>query len=197
MWRARVRTGVVAVALIGASVTARAQCSTDMDCKGERVCEDGVCTDPQRPSAAVGPAPSEPTPAPPTVEPPQALGPARVLVVNSPPSSPAIRYERRSDSLVGIGVAMTLAGSIGLGMGVYSSVAPGLATCWRELSEDFREEHCKRDHNVAAYVVGGLLLAGAIPLMIIGGKPVPVKSEARLVPWLSPQSGGLLLDVKL
>jgi len=167
-----------------------------MDCKGERVCEDGVCTEPQHPSAAVGPAPSEPSPAPPTVEPP-AVGAPRVLVANSPPSPPAIVYERRNPALMGIGVAMSLAGSIGLGMGVYSSLAPGLATCWRELSEDFREEHCKRDHNVAAYVVGGLLLAGAIPLMIIGGKSVPVKSEARLVPWLSPQSGGLLLDVKL
>jgi hypothetical protein len=55
------------------------------------------------------------------------------------------------------------------------------------------------DSPLLLLTAGGLVLTGAgVPLMIIGAKKVPVHTaRARLIPWLSPGSGGLMLRLAL
>lgn len=58
----------------GAATTAPAEagCTYDQQCKGDRICEEGVCVDPP---VAATPPPADPEPAPPPPEPPEAAAP--------------------------------------------------------------------------------------------------------------------------
>jgi len=174
MAMAGVRAVVTVLALVGAEQTAWASCGKDLDCSGEQICEAGACVDPH---------PSEP----------RAVGPARVIRVEAPPAPVVPRYEQRSVPLVLLGTAAMGAGVVGLAIGLFSSERQ----CYRDLGEGFREEHCKWSHNYAAYAVGGLLLVGGIPLVIVGSKRVPVRQEARLSVLAAPHAAGLKLELTL
>jgi len=56
-----VLTSLAAAACLLATFQAAAQCTIDLDCKGDRICEDGTCVDPPAPAE---PPPSQPPPAP-------------------------------------------------------------------------------------------------------------------------------------
>jgi hypothetical protein len=67
-------------------------------------------------------------------------------------------------------------------------------------SERHRLERCD-GYSVPLYVLGiggAVLIGGGIPLIIYGGKNVPVKKAGLSVsPWASPRSGGLKLSLTL
>ena len=184
-----------ALALCLAGAWAHAECTKDLDCAGEQICEQGKCVDapaspPAPPVAAT--APAEPAAAAPAV-PPRVLGPPRVIVVESPPAAKSTRYGARSPGLIVVGSIVVTIGLVEL---LAALVVSSQATCYHQLSDDFKVEHCERSPQYAAFALGGgLLLAGA-PMIVYGAVRVP-KAEARLAPWLSPHSGGLSLKLTL
>lgn len=177
---------------------AQAQCTKDIDCKANRVCEAGKCTEPaplagadasepaKAPWAGTPAAPDEPAP-------PRVLAPPRVIAIESPPLQAPPRFERRTGLMVG-GIIATSVGIIALGVGVVSS---GSSTCHRELGDNFGVDHCQSSPNYVAWVVGGVLVAAGVPMIIVGAKKVRVRSEACVSPWLSAQGGGLALRLTL
>ena len=157
------------------SGVARAQCTKDVECKGDRVCTNGVCAAPD----AVAPAP--------------VVAPA-----------PAYR-RRTGLMVTGIVMASVGVGALigALTLGVLEStcrrdlkdeypdnVAPASAV-------DERERCNSYDDPLLGLTAGGLLLTGVgLPLLIVGAKKVPV-TQARVSPWLTPRSGGLTLQLSL
>ena len=112
-------------------------------------------------------------------------------VQRSEPSEPTYTREEtepRSPALVGGGVALSLIGTIGVGMAV-----AGASTS---------DDNCARDPGVCAEAefypklfgaVGGTLLAGGIFMIFYGNQQVPVPRPVQFVPWAAPHSGGLIL----
>src|SRR5258705_5885548 len=72
-----------------ASALAQAQCTKDIDCKGDRVCDAGKCTSPGLPPAPPPPPGSEGQPAPPGTAPPPAQPPPVNLQLRSSMASEA------------------------------------------------------------------------------------------------------------
>jgi hypothetical protein len=70
------------------SSAARAQCTKDTDCKGDRVCDAGKCTAPSLPPAPP-PPPGAPGTATPPGEAPAAPAPAAGAPATPPPAAPA------------------------------------------------------------------------------------------------------------
>ena len=111
----------------------------------------------------------------------------------SEPAQPAYTREEtepRSPALVGGGVALSLIGTLGVGMAIAGARAS--------------DDTCTRDPEVCPEAefypklfgaVGGSLLAGGIFMIIYGDQQVPVQRPVALqvVPWASPHSGGLTL----
>jgi hypothetical protein len=169
------------------SSVARARCTKDVECKGERICSNGVC--------------SAPLPAPARTSEPRAAG-------LTPPAPEPTMYRRRTGLLV-TGIVMS---SVGTGA-LIGALAVGVvkATCDRDFEDmhrtdalpgsaaDASDDCTSYDGPLLLLTAGGLVLAGAgVPLMIIGAKKVPVHTaRARLVPWLGPRSGGLALRLAL
>ena len=60
MWKYRLAGLLGAGGLLLMSSVARAQCSKDTDCKGNRICEAGVCTTAPASAAASDAAPAAP-----------------------------------------------------------------------------------------------------------------------------------------
>jgi hypothetical protein len=79
MSRATVWIVTVALVVVGAR-TAAAQCGTDVDCKGDRVCDAGVCVSPSAsvPAPAPSPVPATAIPAPAAPAPPPRVSPTDV-----------------------------------------------------------------------------------------------------------------------
>jgi hypothetical protein len=69
-------------------------------------------------------------------------------------------------------------------------------------SERYRADECD-SYSVPVYVFGiggALLTAAGIPLIIYGAKPVPTtaaRASLRVLPWASPESSGLKLQLVL
>jgi hypothetical protein len=191
MRRSRVWSTTLALAAFFGSAWAHGQCTKDVDCKAEQICETGKCAD-LAPTAAAEASESAATP-PATAVAPRVLGPPRVISIESPPVEEPPHFERRSTALMAGGVVATSVGMVAVVIGILSSGS----TCYRELSDGFSVEHCERSPNYAAFAIGGLLVAGGIPMIVIGAKKVPVKSDAHVTPWLSPHGGGLTLRLTL
>jgi hypothetical protein len=158
------------------SGAARAQCTKDVECKGERICSDGVC-------AAPGPA------LPRSSEPP-----ATSLTL---PAAQPTKY-RRSTGLLVTGIVLS---SVGVGA-LIGALTVGVvkATCKRDLEEMDELDDCKSyDSPLLLLTASGLVLTGAgVPLLIIGAKKVPVHAaRAGVTPWLAPRSAGLTLRLVL
>lgn len=187
MWTSVLSLSLSVLLLSG---VARAQCTKDVECKGDRVCTNGVCAPP-----LAAPAP---------VAAPPAAAPAVPAPNEPPPDAPA--YRRRTGLMV-TGIVMA---SVGVGA-LIGTLTLGVlkSTCDRDLKEEYPDnvvpasarddlDRCQSyDTPLLVLTAGGLVLAGAgLPLLIIGAKKVPV-TQARVSPWLTPRSGGLTLQLSL
>jgi hypothetical protein len=192
-WR-RVWTWLVGLALLVSSATARAQCTKDIECKGDRVCNRGVCDE----AANVGRPPGEPAPGPGSTSLSSASG--------SEPVEVPMMFGRRSRGAMVTGIVLTSAGAASF---IATTVFVILSVnCRSDFDDKFGNntlpeaaadelERCRSyqtSSGVAA--LGGLVLTGVgIPLWIYGAKKVPVRS-AVLSPWLAPNVAGLSLSVR-
>lgn len=183
---------------------ARAQCTTDNDCKGDRVCEAGQCKQPTElpPSPPPPPAARENSVAP-TAEPPTSAplseAPRSVEV------SPAVRtWHRRSKGAMAGGIVLTSIGPL-VALGGLAILFDAEGHCLQSIergTEDDSYEDCLTEREALGYIVmgGGFgLVAGGIPLIIWGADKVPnePQAEATLRPWLGPTGGGLSLRLSM
>lgn len=163
-------TATVAASFALWSGAARAQCTKDTECKGDRICNQGVCqTAPlAQPLAA----------------------PARASAI-----APAARARRRSTGLMVGGIVLTSLGT--------ASLATALGLTIAEVScDDAADERARcRAFDTAALAT---LLAGfgatsiGIPLIVYGAKKLPVEPvSATLAPWLTPNTAGLSVRLRL
>ncbi len=204
------RRGSLFVAVVGAllcvSEAARAECTKDVDCKGDRVCEGGECKDPAAlppppapPVAAPAVAPAEAPPSHPAASAPPPPAPAAAPLVpaagpthdayffddDPPTSKPKKRIGK--PGVLAVGIVLTAAAPIVLMAGVLSS------TCNRYEGVDCADENAR----LLGLSVASLALLGAgIPLIVIGAKRVPVRSVSA-APWIGPRDGGLVLRLTM
>lgn len=194
------RTGSWGLASFLIVTCVRAQCTKDLDCGGDQICEDGRCAEPPPAplSASAAAPPPGPLPAVPSATPAAATSPSpvaapSVAVVETPGSLTGPRLERRSPALIVVG-SLAVAGGIG---GLLVGLGSMGQTCHYELADNFQHEHCESSPDYLAYALGsGALVAGAV-LIVVGAKRVPVEPVARVAPWLSPQAAGLTLRLTL
>lgn len=188
--------------------SAHAQCSKDVDCKGDRVCEEGACVSPPAP-AALPPAPPAPNGAAPVAggapaqaAPAPVAAPAALAPVNDTSVARAVPTTQRHNSgMMAVGIVMVSVGPLALLAAMVTSF--NKADCENydplfEASGSSRGSNCGR-YNTPLYVslLSGVGLIGAgIPMIVIGGKREPV-GTARLTPWASPHGAGLGLRVDL
>jgi hypothetical protein len=216
------------------STLAHAQCTKDIDCKGDRVCEGGQCTSPvpvappaAPPDAAPGaPVDGEPVtldesptaegqPAPPPAASAPAAGAATRIPVIPPEAvqplgadEPAVR--RRNRGMMIGGIMMVSIGPLAL-LGALSA-RNSQENCDSALENEYpnhvvpaydKEELERCDgYTLPIYLlgIGGAVLVGAgVPMIIYGAKNVPTKpvTRAQLLPWATPQSGGVRLRLTL
>lgn len=174
---------------------AHAECTKDIECKGDRVCVDGICVDP--PTRAPDPGLSAPPPEASTIVP----------APTTPDEAP--RTERRSKALFVSGIVSLALVPVALAVSSYG---------W------FEKESCQMDNehdaNVAAMrggsstasrpadcsrfdgtMYGGAavsvaLLGGGLAMLLVGVQKVPVEKQSTtsIRPWFSTTSGGLGLQ---
>jgi hypothetical protein len=168
---------------------ARAQCSKDTECKGERICEDGQCVAPP-PGAAPAVTPAAPAPAAeqPAVAPQPAAAPADLarepdvhFFDEERPRSHKPAKRIGNPALMTGGIIVTAAGPTLWMVGVLT------------MSCDRTSDDCDAGARFAGFFLGGLaLIGGGIPMIVIGAKRVPV-GHLSAVPWVGPREGGLQL----
>jgi len=190
----------LALTLCLVGTAARAQCTKDLDCRGELICENGECVQavPPPPPAVESPTASPaatPTAASAPTAPPQArrVEPPRVIAVESPPVTEKPGLERRSPTLIVVGSLAVLGGVAGLVVGLGSMGS----TCHRELGDGFRVDHCETSPDYLAYGLGTGALVGGAVLIAIGAQKVAAEPTAQLAPWIKSGAGGLSLRLKL
>jgi hypothetical protein len=180
------------------SSVAEAQCTKDTDCKGNRICEAGVCTDAA--GGAPAPEPAPPAPAPvgapaPVAAPPPASAPVTAPAPQAPPPTPA-KGERHSTGMMVGGIVLVSLAPIAL----ITSLTANIQKSNCELGEAYLDGFGNCDQYDAT-IYGGLIAAGAftaigIPLIIIGARREPAQT-ATVTPWATPHGGGLGLRVDL
>ena len=176
-----------------ASGVAHAQCSKDIDCKGERVCEDGQCKEPAALPPPPAPPDNEPAPGPPSQAAP-APAPAPATAPAPDPhffddDEPRAKPKKKigKPGMMAAGIVLTSAAPIVLVVGALSS------TCNRRY-----EESCEgSQQRMLAFLIGTAALLGVgIPLIVIGAKRVPAGRVSAL-PWVAPHNAGLQLRLDL
>jgi len=198
MSKSRVLAGSLALTLCLVGTAARAQCTKDLDCSGELICENGDCVEPvaapppAAASVAASPVPGT-TSAPAASPSPQRVGRPRALVVESPPITERPHLERRSPALIVVGSLAVLGGFAGLLVGLGSMGS----TCHRELGDGFTVDHCETSPNYLAYALGASGVVGGPVLIAIGAKKVWAEPAAQLTPWVMRGAGGVSLHIKL
>ena len=185
---------------------ALAECTKDIECKGDRVCTDGVCAPPTA-------APPPPTPAPQTAPAPQPAAPTTTVAPTPAPTHALAAapqgYRRRSKGMMVTGLVLT-------SVGVPSLIAAtALLIIERNCNSDLNAKYPNHEltpGNAAevdrchSYATPSLLLAftglvftgTGLPLLLVGARKVPAQSASLgLMPWLSPTSTGLSLRLNL
>lgn len=182
------------------SSTAHAQCSKDTDCKGDRVCESGVCKE-APPSAAPAAPAAQPVAAAPVAAAPAPAAAPQVQYVQVP-AQPPPKGERHSTGMMAGGIVMVSFVPVALLASLIASAEK--SSC--EMSEDVTvgsslnsAYQCDRyDKTIYGGLIAAAALAGiGIPLIVIGGKREPVRQVAIVQPWATPEGGGLGLRVDL
>ena len=163
------------------SSVAQAQCTKDTDCKGNRICDAGVCTTAPTQAGVPDAAPAAP--------------PAQVVVLapQAPPSAP-VKGERHSTAMMVGGIVMVSFAPIAL-------ITSAIANVEKSGCEDGIYGPIKDCDKYDPTIYGGLIAAGAlvavgIPLIVIGANREPV-STAIVTPWATLHGGGLGLRVDL
>ena len=215
--RSRVRAAVMAAALMGSGTWARAQCTKDTDCKGDRVCDAGQCTAPAPASPELSPAPgaaaaesanpATAAPAPPMVQ----LAPVQPVAPLGPLAPTDQPMRRRSTPMMVGGIVMTASGPVVwlvglilvtsahmscLGNSSYHGDTYGYSAVQASELNACRNRAANQSYGV---LIGGAVLIGAgIPMIVYGAKKVPDTSlTASVAPWLAPGQAGLQLRVDL
>lgn len=204
----------LSVALVLASARARAECTKDTDCKGDRVCDAGKCTAPKRstpaPSTGAGNADAATAAGPGAGAVSAAPSLATPLVPEAPPKREEPPVPRRSRFAMTAGVFMVSIAPFAL---IGAAVARNSQSdCDAAIDRDypdhrlptsqkFRVDQCN-GYSTPIYVLaigGGALAAAGIPLIIYGARRVPTHASAslQLLPWAGRQSGGLGLRLEL
>lgn len=206
--------------LLAASGTARAQCTKDIDCKGDRICEAGRCI--AAPVAAPAPAPTSTEGAPPAAvpaaapaAPPPAPAPAAAPAgtVAPAPAAPPVAPEepktkRNSTGLMAGGITLISIAPVAL---LVAAIAAGQKSSCRRAEQLYFNpesgeiepllEDCDRyDPTIYGFTIGGIALFGAgIPMFIIGSRRVPVEDgpSASVKPWVSPDGAGATFRLEL
>jgi hypothetical protein len=189
------RGGLTAVAMtlgvLAYTGLAEAQCTKDSDCKAERICEQGTCTEPA--------VKSEPPPAPPAVVAPSAPAPPAPdgrARLDEPEDTRFFDEEKprkvkkriSNPALMVTGIVLTAAGPTLWIVGVLSS------SCRNDNSDS---TSCGPGVTGAWLFLGGAALIGTgIPLIVIGAKRVPA-TRVAVAPWVSPRDAGLALRLEL
>jgi hypothetical protein len=178
MRRARARAlagAAVAIALSCVAGRAGAQCTKDIECKGDRICRDGACTDPSPAPVVTAPAAGEAAPLPATTE--------------------AVAMEPRSPAMRTTGIVLTIAG----GAGVVAAVALAVdavsernkldSACANNVCPPSQISVISESNSLAtASTVTALcaiaLLGAGIPLYFVGRHEVPASRRSA---WWIPR----------
>lgn len=181
---------------------ARAQCSKDTDCVGDRVCENGACVAPPTPVTAVTapPAPTAATP-PASAAGSAATPPASSSAAPRAPKSPAAAAPTHEAARTKVhSPGMLVAGILMLG---FAPTAAFIALSGNANKADcsMSGSHDCSKYNADMYggLIGALVLTGVGgSLVAIGAKKEPVKSdEVRISAWATPHAVGIGLSVDL
>jgi hypothetical protein len=192
------RTTVSALAALSIwlfATLAHAQCGKDTDCKGDRVCENGVCVAgvpaaPGTPAVETAPAAAPPAAAP-AAPPPVAAAPAAAPQADVALSETKPKMKRHSPAMMAIGIVMVAAAPV-----AFITAYMANANC---VYVDVTGPESCRDETtpLVLTVVGFGLLGGGIPLIVIGAKKEPVSGSATLTPWATPNGAGAALKLTL
>jgi hypothetical protein len=181
MWTYRLAGLLGAGGVLLLSSVAQAQCSKDTDCKGNRICEAGVCTAAPTQAGAPDAAPAAP--------------PAQVVVLapQAQPPTP-VKGPRHSTAMMVGGIVMVSFAPIAL-------ITSAIANVEKHGCEDGIYGPIRDCDQYNPTIYGGLIAAGAlvaigIPLIVIGAKRDPV-GTATVTPWATPHGGGLGLRIDL
>jgi hypothetical protein len=169
---------MMALALVATATTARAQCSTDQECKGDRICEAGRCVAPV--PAAPADTPAEAGAAPPV---------ERERFFEEPDGEPPPKVKKR------IGNPGLMIGGIVLASAAPVVLAVGVATA--SCSSDGGDTRCDIGERVLAFgLISVAMIGAAVPMIVIGAKRVPVRQVA-IGPLFAPGLSGLQLQLRL
>ncbi len=162
----------VLVATLGASVAlwsaaARAQCTKDIDCKADRVCNAGVCQAAQQPALPVEPA-LVPTP---------------------------IAYRRRSTAWMVSGIVLTSLGTASLFTGLGLTIAQ--VSCRGEPDELERCRAFDSAALATLLAGFGAASVGVPLIVYGGKKLPREPAGATVAPWLMADAAGLQLRVRM
>ena len=176
--------GVLAfAAMISASTLARADCTKDTDCKGDRVCTAGACVDPASPKVQTPDDTAQPVPPVVASLPPPAPPPAPVV---ASPAAPAQRTQSRPQRETGTrdtGVGLFVGGLVldAIGAGMY--YGGSRAKC------DLGKSDCNTvaQAGIGVLIVGGLLTVVGISVWVVGSSqgPVAAARNRRVVPYVN------------
>jgi hypothetical protein len=170
---------LLALAITATATVARAQCATDQECKGDRICEAGQCVAP--------PAVSAPAHAPDDASAPASI--ERERFFEEPEDEKPRKVQKRigNPGLMIGGIVLASAAPVVLGVGVAT------ASC----SSDGGGTRCDIGDRVVAFGLISLAMVGAaVPMIVIGAKRVPVRRVA-IGPLLAPGLAGLQLQLRL
>ena len=194
---ARVLTGLLGgVACVLLASAAHAECTTDNECPGELVCEDGDCVaappapPPSAPRVAAPAAPAPaPAPAPPVVT--QSIANEPAEPEEAPRAKP--KGKRHSTGMMVGGIVITSFSPISFAFAMLGALC-GVSI---DGSEGSPNNHCDgSSYFVGGMAVTGVLLGVGIPLIVVGARRDGAPT-ARLAPWVTPDSAGLGLRFDL
>jgi len=170
MWTYRVAGLLGAGGVLLLSSLAQAQCTKDTECKGNRVCEAGVCK-----TAATSDAVSAPAP--------------------DAPSEP-VKRERHSTGMMVGGIVMVSLAPIALLTSLVANMEK--SSCEMSIIYGSNVGNCDRYDPtiIGGLVAAGGLTAIGVPLIVIGSRREPA-AVASVTPWATPHGGGLGLRVDL
>lgn len=193
--------------LVFASLS-HAQCDKDTDCKGDRVCEAGVCVSPPpaaapAPEPALAPAPAPaPAPAAPLAEPSRPISTA-TMADEPRDTKPRRDWKRHSTGMMAGGIVMVSFVPIALLAAMVADLQQTACEAGGTYSLNTnRTSHtdCDRyDATIYGGIISGVVLLGAgIPMIVVGAKREPLAGgSVKLAPWATPSAAGLRLHLDL